>query len=222
VSLAPVNGGTITAPFGKYPKSGKPHHGIDFAVPEGTPIVAVWAGTVVQSGWDTGGFGWHVRTFTKGVLTIYGHMNGPSPLKVGDKVAQGTLVGHVGHSGNATGSHVHLEVRVAGTPVDPAPYLSGAKGLPTGTALPDAKANPIEQAGDVIGSAAGGVLGGLDAVGAFFGAMGERSTWIRVLQVVGGAALVTAGVVIVGKGVIADVAVSALPGGGVLKAAAGK
>jgi len=54
-------------------------------------------------------------------------------------------------------------------------------------------------------AAAGGALSGIDAVGGFFGQLGQRSVWIRVLQVVGGAALVVGGVVIVSKGVIGDV-----------------
>jgi hypothetical protein len=69
-------------------------------------------------------------------------------------------------------------------------------------------------------SAAGGALTGLDAVGSFFGALGQKSTWIRVLQVVGGAALVVGGVVIVSKGVIGDVVASVVPGGQVVKAVA--
>lgn len=68
--------------------------------------------------------------------------------------------------------------------------------------------------------AAGGALSGLDAVGSFFGALGQKNTWIRVLQVVGGTALVVGGVVIVSKGVIGDVAAAVVPGGQVVKAVA--
>jgi hypothetical protein len=70
-------------------------------------------------------------------------------------------------------------------------------------------------------SAAGGALSGLDAVGGFFGTLGQKNTWIRVLQVVGGAGLVVGGVVIVSKGVIGDVAASIIPGGPVVKAVTG-
>lgn len=83
------------------------------------------------------------------------------------------------------------------------------------------KTNPVDSVGGVVTDAAGGVMGGLDAVGGFFGALGQRGTWVRVLQVVGGAGLVVAGVVIVGRGVVQDVAVAAIPGGNVIKAAAG-
>jgi len=69
-------------------------------------------------------------------------------------------------------------------------------------------------------AAAGGALSGLDAVGGFFGQLGQRSVWIRVLQVVGGAALVVGGVVIVSKGVIGDVVASVVPGAQVVKAVA--
>lgn len=70
-------------------------------------------------------------------------------------------------------------------------------------------------------SAAGGVVSGIDAIGGFFGQLGQRSVWVRVLQVVGGAALVVGGVSIVGRGVIGEVATSVIPGGAAVKAAAG-
>lgn len=70
-------------------------------------------------------------------------------------------------------------------------------------------------------NAAGGVLSGVDAIGGFFASLGQRATWIRVLQVVGGVALVVGGVAIVGKGVIGDVATSIIPGGAAAKAVAG-
>lgn len=69
--------------------------------------------------------------------------------------------------------------------------------------------------------AGGGVLGGIDAVGAFAGALAQRNTWVRVLQVVGGAALMVGGISIIGHGVIGDVATQLVPGGTVVKAAAG-
>lgn len=81
--------------------------------------------------------------------------------------------------------------------------------------------NPIEKVGGVVTDAAGGVVGGLDAIGGFFGAISQRGTWVRVLQVVGGAGLVVTGVVIVGKGTIVNTALNAVPGGAVIKAAGG-
>lgn len=66
--------------------------------------------------------------------------------------------------------------------------------------------------------AAGSVLTGIDAVGGFFGALSQRGTWVRVLQVVGGAALVTGGVAIVGHGVIGKAATELLPVGKAAKA----
>lgn len=79
----------------------------------------------------------------------------------------------------------------------------------------------VAAVGGVALSAAGGALTGLDAVGGFFGQLGQRSVWIRVLQVVGGAALVVGGVSIVGRGVIGEVATSVIPGGAAAKAVAG-
>jgi hypothetical protein len=76
----------------------------------------------------------------------------------------------------------------------------------------------VAAVGGAVVTAAGGALSGIDAVGGFFGQLGQRSVWIRVLQVVGGAALVVGGVVIVSKGVIGDVVASVVPGAQVVKA----
>ena len=80
--------------------------------------------------------------------------------------------------------------------------------------------NGVPAIGATAITAAGGALSGLDAVGGFFGALGQKNTWVRVLQVVGGAALVVGGVVIVSNGVIGDVAAAVVPGGQVVKAVA--
>jgi hypothetical protein len=88
-------------------------------------------------------------------------------------------------------------------------------------------AGPI-RTGDPLGAIGGGVLdgakgavSGLDSVGAFLGQLGQERTWLRVAQVVGGLGLVVGGVVIVGHGVIGDVASSIIPAGKAVKAAAG-
>lgn len=82
----------------------------------------------------------------------------------------------------------------------------------------------IDLVGDTAAKVGGGALSGLDAIGNVFGALGERGTWVRVLQVVGGAGLVVGGLLIVGKDIAAP-AVSAiadvLPAGKAAKAAAG-
>lgn len=105
-------------------RRGRPaHNGIDLSAPRGTPIRVVAPGRVVEAGPSGSGYGrWIVVDHGGGVRTIYAHC---SRLRVepGDWVERGAVVGEVGATGNATGSHLHFEIRVNGTPVDPAPYL---------------------------------------------------------------------------------------------------
>jgi murein DD-endopeptidase MepM/ murein hydrolase activator NlpD len=99
------------------------HTGVDFAAPEGAPIRAVAPGTVRSAG-PRGGYGNAIEIdHGGGVTTLYGHA---SALEVtpGQHVAAGDEVGRVGHSGRATGPHLHFEVRHGGQPVDP---IAGAK-----------------------------------------------------------------------------------------------
>jgi murein DD-endopeptidase MepM/ murein hydrolase activator NlpD len=57
-----------------------------------------------------------------GMGTLYGHQSSIA-VAVGQNVAAGTIIGYVGSTGNSTGPHLHFEVRLGGTPVDPVPYL---------------------------------------------------------------------------------------------------
>lgn len=106
------------------------------------------------------------------------------------------------------------------------PAARAAKGFTptTGDKVRDAVLlnGPVDKVGDVVEGAAGGVLGGLDAVGAFFGTLGQRGTWVRVLQVVGGAGLVVGGLAFLGKdvaGAAVKVAADVVPAGRAVKAA---
>lgn len=112
------------------PGFGAPHFhaGVDDANESGTPLLAADDGIVVaaQESVLNGhliGYGRHVIiAHHNGLMTLYGHMEG-YVVKVGDKVVQGQTIGLMGSTGNSTGSHVHFEVRLNGTPVDPKPYL---------------------------------------------------------------------------------------------------
>lgn len=87
-----------------------------------------------------------------------------------------------------------------------------------------AAANPVVKIGDGIAGAAGGALSGIDALGGFFAALGERGTWVRILQVVGGAGLIVGGALLLGHNIIGGVA-QATPLGraaDVVETAAGK
>lgn len=103
------------------------HTGDDLATAYGTPIVAAAAGCAIHVGefgaWN-GGYGNHVVLKHGGNLTtLYGHMSAyTTGMQVGACFEQGQIIGYVGSTGNSTGPHVHFEVRVNGTPVDPNPY----------------------------------------------------------------------------------------------------
>jgi murein DD-endopeptidase MepM/ murein hydrolase activator NlpD len=98
------------------------HEGIDIAVGEGTPVRAAAAGTVIYAGW-MGGYGnLVVVDHGNGLSTAYAH-NSSLAASVGQSVAAGEVVSYSGNTGNSTGPHVHFEVRVNGSAVDPLSYL---------------------------------------------------------------------------------------------------
>jgi murein DD-endopeptidase MepM/ murein hydrolase activator NlpD len=115
----PVNG-PVVSPFGM--RWGRLHAGIDIAVPTGTPIRAAGSGQVAIAGW-MGGYGnYTCIQHGGGVATCYGHQSSIG-VSVGQSVTQGQLIGASGCTGHCFGPHVHFEVRVNGTPVDPMGYL---------------------------------------------------------------------------------------------------
>jgi murein DD-endopeptidase MepM/ murein hydrolase activator NlpD len=115
----PVSG-PITSPFGM--RWGSLHPGIDIGVPTGTPIHAAAAGTVIYCGWMSG-YGNLVMIDHGGDLaTLYGHQSRIAAT-CGESVSQGQVIGYSGCTGFCTGPHVHFEVRVNGSPVDPLGYL---------------------------------------------------------------------------------------------------
>ena len=94
------------------------HEGVDVAASEGSPIPAVWGGTVVQAG-ERGGYGNAVEIdHGNGVHTLYAHAKALT-VKEGDQVAPGDVIANVGSTGRSTGPHLHLELRVNGRAVDP-------------------------------------------------------------------------------------------------------
>jgi murein DD-endopeptidase MepM/ murein hydrolase activator NlpD len=115
----PVSGSVVSG-FG--PRGGRLHEGIDIPAPTGTPVLAAAAGTVIYAGW-LGGYGLLVVVDHGGGLsTAYAH-NSSITVSVGQSVAQGGAVALVGSTGNSSGPHVHFEVRVNGSAVDPLGYL---------------------------------------------------------------------------------------------------
>jgi murein DD-endopeptidase MepM/ murein hydrolase activator NlpD len=112
--------GPITSPFGW--RWGRMHQGIDIGVPEGTPIHAAAAGTVIYCGWEEGYGNFVVLDHGGNLATAYGHQSSIA-VACGQQVAQGQVIGYSGCTGHCTGPHVHFEVRIDGNPVDPMGYL---------------------------------------------------------------------------------------------------
>jgi murein DD-endopeptidase MepM/ murein hydrolase activator NlpD len=115
----PVSG-PITSPFG--PRWGGFHPGIDIGVPSGTPIHAAAAGTVIWCGWESGYGNLVVIDHHNGIATAYAHQS-QIAASCNENVSQGQVIGYVGCTGFCTGPHLHFEVRVNGSPVDPLGYL---------------------------------------------------------------------------------------------------
>lgn len=116
----PTQGGSITSYFG--PRWGSTHSGMDIAKNMGDPVYAAFDGEVKESQYQ-GNYGNKILLLHEGnIETIYGHLS-KYEVKAGDKVSRGQLIGRVGSTGRSTGPHLHFEVRVNGSPVDPRKYL---------------------------------------------------------------------------------------------------
>ncbi len=120
--------GPITSSFGQREDpilgngEGEFHTGIDISAPNGVPIRATGDGTVKLAEMSNGYGREVVIDHGNGVETIYGHMSGFACI-AGQTVVRGQVIGYVGHSGRTTGSHLHYEVRIRNTPVNPHKYL---------------------------------------------------------------------------------------------------
>jgi murein DD-endopeptidase MepM/ murein hydrolase activator NlpD len=115
----PVNG-PVTSPFGW--RWGRMHEGVDIAVSAGTPIRAAKAGVVALAA-PTGGYGnYTCVNHGGGLSSCYAHQSSYA-VGVGDSVGQGEVIGNVGCTGSCFGDHLHFEVRVNGSAVDPMGYL---------------------------------------------------------------------------------------------------
>lgn len=120
--ILPVSG-PVSSPFG--PRSSGFHHGIDFAVNEGTKVLSSKAGTVGFAGYNGNIVGNVVEVdHPDGTQTMYAH-NSRVLVIIGQPVKQGEVIALSGNTGRSTGPHVHFEIRFdRGTrSVDPAPYL---------------------------------------------------------------------------------------------------
>ncbi|MFI6229223.1 M23 family metallopeptidase [Micromonospora echinospora] len=127
----PMPGAAVTSCYG--PRWGTLHAGIDLALPAGTPVRAVAAGTVTKAG--DAGDGYGISVFVdhgNGYLTHYAHLSSTA-VSVGTKVSAGTTIGREGSTGDSTGPHLHFEVHQGGmwNQIDPAPFMR-ARGVDLG------------------------------------------------------------------------------------------
>lgn len=115
--------GEISSPYGLRWEGTDFHPGIDIADDFGTPIVAAASGTVVEAGWNSGGYGNMVDIdHGNGILTRYGHAQAVV-VSAGQYVEKGQIIAYMGSTGFSTGPHLHYEVQVNGQTVNPARYL---------------------------------------------------------------------------------------------------
>ena len=149
--IVPVNG-PITELFGEnpeiYKKWGFPgHNGIDYGIPNGTPVGAAVAGTVAAVACENGGYGNYVKLShtdgSKPYFTYYAHLANAA-VSPGQKVKAGTIVGFSNNTGASTGPHLHFGVKIEGQNqaykgyVDPMPFFTASGEVdPEGTTITD-------------------------------------------------------------------------------------
>lgn len=123
---------TLSSLFGgrTHPVTGRPnnHTGIDIPAPAGTSILAAKSGVVTTSTYNSSYGNYVVVSHSDGTSTLYAHMSRRGVSK-GQTVSQGQVVGYVGTTGSSTGNHLHFEIRVNGSRVDPVNYFLGSMTL---------------------------------------------------------------------------------------------
>ncbi len=125
--IKPISGGKLTSRFGRRtaPKKGAStnHKGVDWGIPRGSTIVASSGGTVTKAGWG-GGYGYVVYIkHPGGIETRYAHCS-KVLVSAGQTVKQGQKIALSGNTGVSTGPHLHFEIRMNGTPVNPFSYIN--------------------------------------------------------------------------------------------------
>lgn len=125
-STLPASGMELSSGFGfrrdPFTGAGAMHAGLDFKGAHGSPIRAAAAGRVSFAGVKSG-YGYVIEVdHGHGIMTRYAHLSGFT-ARVGDSVAPGQQIGRMGSTGRSTGTHLHFEVRVGGTAVNPRRFL---------------------------------------------------------------------------------------------------
>lgn len=125
--IKPISGGILSSGFGGRSSPGgrgsTNHQGLDFAIPSGSSVWASSGGTVTQAGWS-GGYGYMVLiTHPDGSKTRYAHLS-KVLVSAGQTVSQGEKIALSGNTGISTGPHLHFEIILNGSPVNPLNYLN--------------------------------------------------------------------------------------------------
>lgn len=118
--IRPISGGYTSCSYGGY----RGHVGVDLTMSGayGKPIYASAGGTVISAGWS-GGYGKMVKIrHSNGYVTYYAHCSALL-VSVGETVSQGQQIARIGSTGNSTGPHLHFELRINGSPVNPMKYI---------------------------------------------------------------------------------------------------
>jgi murein DD-endopeptidase MepM/ murein hydrolase activator NlpD len=127
-SVWPINGrlmggyGVRSDPFSG---EGAMHTGVDISAPQGTPVHATADGIVVHAGWNSGYGRCVIIDHGNNYQTWYAHLSRFEVIE-GQEIRQGEVLGAVGTSGRSTGAHLHYEVRIGSTPVNPYRFLARA------------------------------------------------------------------------------------------------
>lgn len=119
--IKPISGGRYTSGFGR--RWGRMHKGVDWACPVGTTVYAACGGTVIQASYSGGYGNCVVISHPDGRMTRYAH-NSKLLVSVGQHVEQREPVALSGNTGRSTGPHVHFELYINGSAVDPLKYIS--------------------------------------------------------------------------------------------------
>lgn len=122
----PCPAGSVSSTFGYRTFDNAFHKGVDFAAGEGTPYYAADSGTVMyvtsDGGYNGGAGNWIVISHGNGIVTKYMHSSAVY-VSAGQQVERGQNIGAVGNTGNSFGAHLHFQVEVGGTAVDPMQFI---------------------------------------------------------------------------------------------------